>query len=175
MPAGATYEPIATSTVSGSSITSYTFSSISSSYTDLILICSLQSTRATDGSVSVRIRLNGDTATNYSSTQIYGNGTSALSGISSTADAIYQIGEAPGGPTLTNVFGLTKINLFSYTGSTNKSVLSEWAADRNGAGITGRTVGLWRNTAAITSITVYCSTNNIAVGSTLSLYGIKAA
>ena len=36
-------------------------------------------------------------------------------------------------------------------------------------------VGLWRNTAAITSITVAPSGGNMKTGTVLSLYGIKAA
>jgi len=36
-------------------------------------------------------------------------------------------------------------------------------------------VHLWRDTSAVTSITVATSTNNYATGSTFTLYGIKAA
>jgi hypothetical protein len=174
MPAGATYEPIATSTVSGSNAANITFSSISSSYTDLVLVMALQSDRASNGSSSVRLEFNGDTATNYSSTYVYGTGASAVSGAQSSVTPMPQIGEAPGGPTLP-VFGLIKVSLFSYAGSTNKTILSEWAADRNGAGLVGRTVGLWRSTSAINSIKVTISSQNIVVGSTATLYGIKAA
>jgi hypothetical protein len=175
MPAGATYEPIATSTVTGSNAGNITFSSISSSYTDLVLVMALQSDRASNGSSSVRLELNADTGTNYSSTYIYGNGTSAISGAQSSVSPMPQIGEAPGGPSLTSVFGFIKVSLFSYAGSTYKTILSEWAADRNGAGLTGRTVGLWRSTSAINSIKITISSQNIVVGSTATLYGITKA
>ena len=71
----ATYTPIATTTL-GSAAASYTFSSIPSTYTDLILIASgLVSTNGYD----FDIRVNGDTATNYSYTALGGNGSSAAS------------------------------------------------------------------------------------------------
>jgi hypothetical protein len=35
--------------------------------------------------------------------------------------------------------------------------------------------GLWRSTAAITSISITAGTTNIATNSTFTLYGIKAA
>jgi hypothetical protein len=45
MAAGATYTPIATYTVSGSSTLTYTFSSIPSTYTDLVLVVNGSSSR----------------------------------------------------------------------------------------------------------------------------------
>ena len=62
-----TYTPIATTTL-GSGQTSVTFSSISGTYTDLILIASASNT---GGATNIRLQFNGDTATNYSSTRIY--------------------------------------------------------------------------------------------------------
>lgn len=38
-----------------------------------------------------------------------------------------------------------------------------------------KTVGLWRSTAAITSVTYFTTGANFTVGSTFSIYGIKAA
>lgn len=171
----ATYEPVATQTISGSVAASVTFSSIGSTYTDLVLIMSVRSDRVTNGSSSIRLEFNGDTASNYSSIYMYGNGATPTSGQATSTTPMPQIGEAPGGATLTTTQGLAKVSLFSYAGSTNKTVLSEWAADRNGAGLVGRTVGLWRSTAAITSIKITISGQNIEIGSSFTLYGIKAA
>ena len=59
-----TYEPIATTTL-GSATASVTFSSLGS-YTDIVLVCSVQS--ASSGDARINIRFNGDTASNYSGT-----------------------------------------------------------------------------------------------------------
>jgi hypothetical protein len=58
-----TYEPIATTTL-GTSESSVTFSSISGSYTDLVLICAVKNT-ANNGD-EVAFQLNSDTGSNYS-------------------------------------------------------------------------------------------------------------
>ena len=72
-----TEELIAKYTVSGSSTTTYTFSSIPNSYTDLILVGSIATVTGSD---TVAFRVNGDTTTNYSRTYMYGDGTTAASG-----------------------------------------------------------------------------------------------
>jgi hypothetical protein len=99
MPAGNTYESIATQTL-GSSSGSITFSSIPSTYTDLVIVFS----GTTAALVAVDIQFNGDTSTNYSRTIISGNGSTASSdrevnqpqsslGLSSTtqSDTIWQV------------------------------------------------------------------------------------
>lgn len=170
MPAGATYEPIATTTVSGSDVNSVTFSSLGS-YTDIIAVANIIG--ATDFA-SMYFRFNGDTGTNYSSTRIEGNGSSASSARTTSANMM-QIGWPYQG-TGTGKMSFVKAHIFSYGGSTNKTVLSESANDQNGAGDVARYVGLWRSTAAITSITfITGAVTGIKVGSVLTLYGIKAA
>ena len=165
--ATATYEPIATTTFA-SAATSYTFSSIPNTYTDLVVIGVLQ---ASGGSTNLRMQYNGDTATNYSNTVLYGDGTSAASTrITSQAQLSvdYQSNE------LTTTFNMVKIDIFSYAGSTYKTALSSG----NNAATSGvdAIVGLWRSTAAITSIKLFsANANPFAVGTTFTLYGIKAA
>ncbi len=169
MPAGATYEPIATTTLSSNSAT-VTFSSIPGTYTDLILTGLLTMTTAE----SPQIRFNGDTTTNYSRTEIYGTGAITVSNRSSNQTR-FPIGFASAGGSAT-VPGFIKLHIFSYAGSTNKTVLSEAANDQNGSGDVTRLVGLWRNTAAITSLELNLGTGNFyKTGSTFTLYGIKAA
>ncbi len=168
MPAGATYEPIATASISG--VSTYTFSSISGSYTDLKLV-----TAAIVGSAGdyLRIRFNGDTGSNYSSTGLRGTGTAATSSRFTAQTGIY-LGTAKGGSTTVPLLSIA--NIFSYAGSTNKTCLLEYSNDQNGDGSAERHVGLWRSTSAITSITVYSDGGfNFGTGSTATLYGIKAA
>jgi hypothetical protein len=61
--------------------------------------------------------------------------------------------------------------IMNYSNSTtNKSALNRGG----GAGTNVEAyAGLWRNTAAITSVTVL--TTNFAAGSTFTLYGVKSA
>jgi hypothetical protein len=165
MAAGNTYEAIATFTTTTSVTTSYTFSSIPGTYTDLVLICNL---KATSGNSSLVARFNGDGGSNYSVTQMYGNGTSAFSQRLSSQTEVYL--SYSGFPTAT--FAPTIVNIMNYSNTTtNKSFVS-----RSGyaAAYVDASVGLWRSTAAISSITLYAG-NAFDTGCTFSLYGIKAA
>ena len=161
----ATYEPIATQTL-GTSAASVTFSSISGAYTDLLLVTSNGSTTATN----TYVRLNGDSGSNYSFTQLTGTGSSAISGRSSNQTAIRVDNYASAATSITNAY-IFHLQNYSNT-TTYKTVLT-----RTNEAATGvdATVGLWRNTAAITSILYYPGVGNWITGSTFTLYGIKAA
>jgi hypothetical protein len=161
----ATYEPIETKTLV-SSAASVTFSSISGAYTDLLLITSNGSTTATN----TYVRLNGDSGSNYSFTQLTGTGSSPISGRSSNQTAIRVDNYASAATSITNAY-IFQLQNYSNT-TTYKTVLT-----RTNEAATGvdATVGLWRNTAAITSILYYPGVGNWITGSTFTLYGIKAA
>lgn len=157
-----TYEPIATTTLSATSTWSWT--SIPSTYTDLIAIVVATSTTGN----SFYWRFNSDSGTNYSLTEIEGNGTALSSNRDTSATGInIYTGIGTANPSM------FKTHFFSYAGTTNKTVLSEGSNDKNGSGIVNRLVGLWRNTSAITTIsgTTFAGT----LTGTATLYGIKAA
>lgn len=160
----ATYEPIASQTLS-SGATSVTFSSIPGTFTDLVLVAHLQASSL----VYTALRFNSDTGNNYSSTYVWGNGSSASSGRQSSVSNIAGFPSNNSGNPVPFI-----LNVFSY-GNTNvnKTTL---ASNANSGGDLGRIVGLWRNTAAITSLTLLTDTaNSWASGSTFSLFGVKAA
>jgi hypothetical protein len=162
-----TYTPIARTALSSSAST-VTFSSISGSYTDLILICNLGG--STSGE-AVRIRINSDSGSNYSYTAIRGNGTSAVSERASS-QTVLRISTGVG--VSTNASDMTIISNFqNYANTTtNKTIISRAGQAANG---TESSVGLWRSTSAITSIEIANTAGNLLSGSTFTLYGILAA
>ena len=159
-----TYTPIATQTL-GSTVSSVTFSSIPSTYTDLVLVCS----PLTTAGAAVQIRFNSDTGTNYSRTFINGNGSSAGSQQASNLD---QNSISYSGANTTPYAVITQFMNYSNT-TTNKTYLSR----SNSASDEVITyVGLWRSTAAISTILLFpSSSGSFTSGSTFTLYGIKAA
>ena len=163
----ATYEPIATNTL-GSATKSITFSSIPATFTDLriVLVSTIQT--AAD---YVEITFNGST-TGYSWTRLSGDGSTAASGrITSNTKWVPNL--PVGGSTTVPM--LITTDIFSYAGSTFKTGLMETSADLNGSGVVIRGVGLWQNTAAITSIKLEVQSYNFNAGTTATLYGIKNA
>ena len=166
MTSGPTYTPIATTTLA-STTGSYTFSSIPSTYTDLVIITNGLAT----GTGQMSLQFNGAT-TNYSSTSLNGNGTSAFSQRTTSASNTYmQLGYYDYFETTARATAITQI--MNYANSTSyKSVISRMNNTATGV---GASVGLWSNTAAITSITVLPSTSSWAAGTTFTLYGIASA
>ena len=162
----ATYEPIATTTL-GSANSTITFSTIPATYTDLRLV--LVFTTSISGA-NVFFRFNGDTGSNYSYTSIAGSGSTATSSRNTGANRIQTDTNSS-----TTIPHFETVDVFSYAGSTNKTALMTAQEDDNGSGYVTSAVGLWRNTAAITSMTAFCNGANFSIGTTATLYGIKAA
>ena len=77
-----TYTPVASQTLSASA-SSVTFSNIPQDYTDLVLVAVPAGSTGSNG--FFRFRLNSDSGTNYSSTYIYGDGTTAYSARATSA------------------------------------------------------------------------------------------
>jgi hypothetical protein len=161
-----TYEAIATTTL-GSAAADITFSSIAASWTDLRLV--FIGVGASAGDIPA-IRFNGAT-TNYSRTFLTGNGSTASSNRSNNTNRI-ACGDAGDSTTIPT---FSTVDIFSYAGSTFKTVLVQSSEDKNGSGNTTATVGLWRDTAAITSIKIYNPSYNLGAGFSATLYGILAA
>jgi len=163
-----TYEPIATQTLV-TAAASVTFSSIPSTYTDLVIVTNFA--MSANDRYAHYVQVNGDTGSNYSRTILYGTGSSAGSARQSNNTSMYFGTWSTDMDTTdraaTNIF----FNNYSNT-TTFKTAIGRYsiASVEVGAG-----VGMWRNTAAITSINLATSGDNYIVGSTFTLYGIKAA
>lgn len=166
MAAGSTYTPIATTTL-GSNQASYTFSSIAGTYTDLILV--INGKHSANQNEGYGLRFNGDTGSNYSTTYLLGGSSTASSGrVSSQTRALCGWLNATDIGTYIN-------HIENYSNSTTfKTVLSR-GAQTDSDTFTSANVSLWRNTAAITSVTVIPDAASLATGMTLTLYGIASA
>jgi hypothetical protein len=167
MAAGSTYEPIQTYTLA-SAAASQAFTSIPATYTDLVLVMNLKGSTT---NLYPTLRLNSDTATNYSQTGLYGTGTVAGSQRTSGSNYMYITSNCVMSNTEFNFNSIVQFQNYANS-TTYKTVLSR----ANAANEVDTNCGLWRNTAAITRIDVHClGSGNFAVGSTFTLYGIAAA
>ena len=161
------YESIATNTL-GSSAASTTFSSIPATYTHLQI---RMITLVDIATVNTNITLNADSGSNYSWHELYGDGATATAGAGATQTFMKA--------------GITQSVTASYTGAaiidildyanTNKykTIQVLTGSDANGSGYAILRSGSWRNTNAITSITLTAGSNNLKQYSSFALYGIK--
>jgi len=140
-----------------------------SGYTDLVMIISQLGTAS---GAEVYMQLNGDTASNYSYTQLYGNGSSASSIRQSSQTFLKLFANEASSTTAPSTY---IVNLQNYSNTTTfKTIL--FRSNGGGTPAVAAAVGLWRKTPeAITSLTIYTPVSTFAVGSTFSLYGIANA
>lgn len=165
MAAGSTYTPIATTTL-GSAAAGITFSSISGSYTDLYIVISGAIASADN---EIRIRFNSDSGSNYSVTNLlaYSGGVVSQRGSNATFSQI-----APSGDNTSPA--VYRINLNNYSNTTTyKTILTR--SDMPSTSYVAANVGLWRSTAAITTVYIFPNGQNWNTGTMATLYGIAAA
>jgi hypothetical protein len=161
-----TYQLIASVTVGAGGAASMDFTSIPSTYTDLVILMSSKRTNS-GGSGSAMMQFNGVT-TSYSYVRVFGNGSTASSG--SGTDPL--IGEA--GEFSETGYSSNYVYIPNYTSSNNKSYSADGLRENNAtAAFMQFIAGLWSNTAAITSISIKPVTGTWIQYTTATLYGIK--
>lgn len=158
-------------TLSGSGVSTVTFSSIPSTYKHLQIRIFGQ---ANSGSGYVRMRFNGDTGTNYAQhyLQGYGDGTGGYAGGNASTNMISLYGYYG------NIYSFksTIVDIADYGSTTkNKTVRGFDGYNSNGNNSTEINLlsGLWMNTSAITSITIYGDGGIFSSTTQFALYGIK--
>jgi len=165
-----TYVKIASVSVGSGGASTMDFTSIPSTYTDLVVKVSSRSTGA--GSPYLNLRFNGSTST-YTQRRIMGSGTAASSGTNGTANYL-TVGFSDGSGHTANSFGSSEIYIPNYAGSTAKSTSTDSAEESNETGVYMTLyAGLWSGTAAINQITFYDEVANFAQYTTATLYGIS--
>jgi len=119
------------------------------------------------------LRFNSDSSSNYSTTYLYGNGSSAASTRETNRTSV-GLGWLLA-PDSTNLTAIYNVSIMNYSNTTTyKTVLNR---GNNAAQAAEANVSLWRDTAAINSITIRTSSagNDLNTGTVLTLYGIQAA
>lgn len=161
-----TYDPIYTTTLT-STQTSLTFdisSTENQSYTDLIIVFNGTVSSADNNA----IQFNNESSNQlYSVTRLYANGSGTGGSNNSSNQNSMQLGE------MATVQSTDLIYIFNYSSTTvNKTVISDGS---NTTGFMKKTVGLFRSTSAITTIKIMTGGANYQIGSTFTIYGVKAA
>lgn len=178
---GSSYWLISRTTVGSGGATSVTFDLTSiSGYTHLQLR-TIAKAGGSAGATTLCLRFNSDSGNNYTSHYLLGDGTVTEAGAYTAANATTQsclVGNISS--SAVTPFGVTIIDILDYNnGNKYKTVRALTGTELN---TTDRTsyVSLksssWRNTNAITSITVInYEGNGFAQYSSFALYGIKGA
>lgn len=167
------YESIQTYTVGAGGQSTITFSSIPSTYKHLQIRAIGRSANA-DTQDNTYVRFNSDSGTNYSWHYLLGDGSSAGSSAATSASQIIS-GRLSAANATSSMFGTFVIDILDYT-DTNKYTTTRTltGVDLNGSGNIWLWSGNWRNTAAITTVTLTtASAANFAQYSSFALYGIK--
>ena len=158
------------SNVLSSAAASVTFSAIPSTYTDLVVRWSGRG----DGAGSYYITFNGTGGTSYSHTRITGSGSAASSGQASNAAFIQYVASLEDSSYTANTFDSNEIYVPNYTTSNNKPTGGGGTMENNAtSSFMNATAGLFRSSAAITSLTIAAQSGNLVSGSSFYLDGIK--
>ena len=159
-------------TVGAAGAASVTFANIpQTGYTDLKLVMSTRLDSASGANFNY-VKFNGS-STGFTIKTLEGSGSGAGSGSASTGNA----GLDEGTSYTANTFSNTEIYIPNYTSSNYKSYSVDTVTENNATQAYMEMVaGLWSNTAAITSVTVYPDTGgrNYVQYSTFYLYGLAA-
>lgn len=166
------YACLAEVNVGAGGTSSITFSSIPSTYTDLILKVSLRRDSNFTRRV-LQLRFNGATS-GYSDMMVNGDGSSTGSGPGLGGGVAIAMWDIPAALSTANTFSSVEIYIPNYTGSSQKSVSIDGAGENNSTqAYMGLAAGLSNITSAISSINLYTDQGgNFTQHSTVSLYGI---
>lgn len=166
MAAGSTYEPISTTTLANSTTAEITLSSIPQTYTDLVLVINGKQEVGT----TIKLQYNSDTGSNYSQLRLYSGSSVSQDQTNNESTQPFALGYAYWTYNIAlHLMNYSNTTTYKTTLSRNNNVAQSLTSFYN---------GMWRSTAAISSIRVL--TDNLSVtyftsGTTFTLYGITAA
>jgi hypothetical protein len=173
----ATVDVIAHTEVGAGGASSIDFTSIPATYDDLWILLSSRLALVGSSYAEVAFRFNGVTSLVYSRTVLTGLSTTVSSG-RATNSSSYLHGVVTAADATANTFGSSSVYIPAYSNTTNfKQIISETNGENNSttAWSNQYTAGLFSNTSAISSISIFRSSTTFVQYSTATLYGIKKA
>lgn len=164
------YDFVVTSTDAGGQ---YIFTQIPQTYQDLKIIIHGRYTRNAQFEDAI---VGWGFISDYSSTFINGNGSSASSSRNTSQPSIVPSFVMPAATSTTGIFGYLTIDLFNYANpNVNKTAIVRVSGDINGSGNAYAAMFLRRNVAPATYLEFNGGFSGLAAGSRVTIYGIKAA
>ena len=169
---------IATSTASSGDVASFEFTNIPQDYTHLQIRGIGRSSNTGNSFGWAYYQFNNDTAANYSSHTLQGDGSTASSNAytGATDGTTMRATDFARNGTTANTFGVTIVDILDYSNTNKyKTIRVIGGTDANGSGKVSIASGNWRSTSAVTSIKFTNQTDNWKQYSSFALYGIKAS
>jgi hypothetical protein len=147
--------------------------SIPNTFTDLYLVLSLRTTRASTESEAY-LQVNSDTTSGrYQMRRLYSDGSSAYSQAITTGSDAFRIGFPAAANATSNTFSSFGIYIPNYAGSTAKSFSVDSVGENNATrALHEIAAGLYTETTAISSIQIKDLYANFVQYSSATLYGI---
>ena len=166
-----TFKKIQTVTVGSGGATTIDFQNIPATYTDLVILCSIRSDRASQQGSSAGVSFN-NTTSNRTMRDILADGLNPSSG----NDTQFYI-RIPASTSTASIFGNAIIYIPNYLSANNKSVSIESVNENNATtAFMELMAGLWSDTSAINRITLTENNGaNFVQYSTATLYGVANA
>lgn len=162
------YQSIATVTVGSGGQASVDFTSIPNTYTHLEVRFIAKASTQT----RMRLQINADTATNYSTHLLLGNGSSAFSaaGPNEPKIAISSLIESTA-----NTFCAGVVSILEYKDTNKFKTVRSLSGFEDNTSNSEMALGsgAWRSTNAVTSLKFYLDSGNLGQYSSFGLYGIK--
>jgi hypothetical protein len=164
-----TFTLISAVTVGSGGQAAIDFTSIPSTYTDLLICISARCDASGTDRQTQLLKFNTSTA-NFSNKVLQGTG----SGVSSYGNTNAYAGVINASTSTASTFSNIQIYVANYAGSANKSYSVDSVFETNAsAAIQELQAVLWSNSAAINAIQIYPNSGNYVQHTTAYLYGIK--
>jgi hypothetical protein len=152
----------------------FDFTSISGSYTHLKIYVQARGDTAAN-ETDIHLTLNNDSGSNYDN-QLLSDSNTTVTGSNVAGGAQNYVGHMPANTATANHAGSVEITIFNYAATTfyknYNAICGSIYTTTAGSALFRISAGQWRNTGAVTRVTLTPAAGNFAAGSVATLYGI---